>query len=543
MMTRTSCPASRLFQRTALAAALALSFVTSAQALTLSRPVLQSKQGEALRAEIDVTEITYTEQRDLQATLAGPEVYKAAKVELPMSNGAPLDVQIEVMRRPSGQLYLKVSSKQPVQSNTIDLLLDLNWATGRLLRDVSLSVTDAGNKAKPAIQAPTEVVQPSVRPTTSANTSGKITIQRGDTASELMAAEMSEDVSLEQMLLALLRQNPDAFVNNNVNRMKAGALISLPTEEQARSISKEQARREIRIQAKDFEAYRAELAARAPGGKVAQASKDVAGKLDATIENKKLKADQDKLTLAKPGQGKGEAEDKIAKQLEAQEVASRAAEISRNIAELGQIAAATAAASEAASGPVVNANVPASAAEPSNDWLEKMMQDPNTPYSAAALVAVLLLLAVWRRRTTAQDEDNIEGLPPLNVKFDLDLPPHDDTNAAMHAHTEEVMTHADEHHEHPHDHDHVPHHAEPDMADDTHEEVQAVRPTLEMPSISLDLDEPPVNDHPFQVRMDLADELWKLGQQHTSRALMEEVANEASGAVKEKALQWLAERG
>jgi hypothetical protein len=45
------------------------------------------------------------------------------------------------------------------------------------------------------------------------------------------------------------------------------------------------------------------------------------------------------------------------------------------------------------------------------------------------------------------------------------------------------------------------------------------------------------------VCIDLADELWNLGQLHTSRALMEEVANEASGADKEKALKWLAERG
>jgi hypothetical protein len=45
------------------------------------------------------------------------------------------------------------------------------------------------------------------------------------------------------------------------------------------------------------------------------------------------------------------------------------------------------------------------------------------------------------------------------------------------------------------------------------------------------------------VRIDLADELWNLGQLHTSRALMEEVATEASGADKEKALKWLAERG
>ena len=67
---------------------------------------------------------------------------------------------------------------------------------------------------------------------------------------------------------------------------------------------------------------------------------------------------------------------------------------------------------------------------------------------------------------------------------------------------------------------------------------------MEMPNISLDLDD---HDHdhpsPYQVRIDLADELWNLGQLHTSRALMEEVANEASGADKEKALKWLADRG
>ena len=67
---------------------------------------------------------------------------------------------------------------------------------------------------------------------------------------------------------------------------------------------------------------------------------------------------------------------------------------------------------------------------------------------------------------------------------------------------------------------------------------------MEMPNISLDLDEPDTSStpSPYQVRIDLADELWNLGQLHTSRALMEEVANEASGADKEKALKWLAER-
>jgi hypothetical protein len=42
--------------------------------------------------------------------------------------------------------------------------------------------------------------------------------------------------------------------------------------------------------------------------------------------------------------------------------------------------------------------------------------------------------------------------------------------------------------------------------------------------------------------MDLAEELWKLGQHHTSRALMEEVMQESNGATQAKAKQWLADR-
>jgi FimV-like protein len=530
MMTRTSRPVSRLFQRTAIAAALALSFVTSAQALTLSRPLVQSKQGEALQAEIDITQISISEQQELEASLASADVYRAARVEVPSSNGNPIDIQVQLLRRENGRLFLKISSKQAIQSNALDLLIDMKWATGRLLRDISVSLDD-GRKSDKPVAAPIQLGK-------------QLNVQRGDTASALVAPATPEGVSLDQMLLALVRQNPDAFVDNNVNRMKAGALVTLPTAEQARAVSREDARNEIRVQAKDFDAYRAELAARAPGGKVAEAGRDAAGKLQAKIENKNLKTGQDKLTLTKPN--KGEAEDKIAKQREAQEVASRAAEISRNIAELGKIAAATTA-SEAASGPALNAEVPASAVDDDKAWLDELMQDPNTPVGAAVLVAALILIAMWRRRSANTDSSSeIEGLPPLNVKFDLDLPSHDESNTDSRGHTEEVMTHASALHEHPHDHEQVPHHAEPALDEAVvhqNDFAEPVRPTLEMPNISLDLEEDPINDHPYQVRMDLADELWKLGQLHTSRALMEEVANEASGAVKEKALQWLAERG
>ena len=533
--------ASFLFQRSALCAALSLSIFGSAQALTLNRPVVQSKQGEALRAEIDISEITVAEQIELQANLASQEIYKAAQIEWPTNNGAPLEIQIQLWRRDNGKPFLKISSQQPVTRNAIDLLIDLRWSTGRLLRDFSLSLDDS--KAAPA----KPIAAPAVNSgTTKATSSQQISVQRGDTASELAVGKLPAGVSLDQMLLALVRSNPDAFVDANVNRMKAGALLTLPTEQEAKAVSREEAQREIQVQTKDFEAYRAELAARAPGGNIPKAARDSEGKLEAKVKNQNAKANQDKLTLAKPGV-KDTATEAIAQEREAQEAASRAAELSRNISELGKIAAATVtgtAASEPASGPLP-VQVPASAAESNSDWIAELREHSLTPVGAGSLIAILVLVGLWRRRALkkAESQEDIHGLPPLNVKFNLDLPEFDNHDPVERGYIHEVATHAQDAHDLSHEHlDDDAHDASDHDAAHSATTEPAERPTMQMPNISLDLDDV---DHvsPYQVRIDLADELWKLGQLHTSKALMEEVAHEASGLDKEKALQWLAERG
>jgi hypothetical protein len=189
-------------------------------------------------------------------------------------------------------------------------------------------------------------------------------------------------------------------------------------------------------------------------------------------------------------------------------------------------------------------DVPASAAEANSEWLNELRENSLTPVGAGSLIAILVLVGLWRRRALNKREDDIHGLPPLNVKFNLDLPEHDHAEPVERAYIHDVATHMHDTHEHPHDHEHHAH-DEDDLQEETHapHDAHAIRPTMEMPNISLDLNEPDTTASPYQVRIDLADELWNLGQLHTSRALMEEVANEASGADKEKALKWLAERG
>jgi len=520
------CAQPRLFRQIALGAALTLAFAGSGWAMTFFSPVVQSKKGEPLLAEIDLNDISIQEQIELRAGMASADMYKVTQVEMPNVNGTPLDINVELLRRDGGRYYLKLSSDKSISNNFVDLLIELRWSTGRLIKKFSIALSDTKSEPKAEAKSNMPVI---------GSGSDKLVVERGDTASEIAISKLEGGVSLDQMLLAMLRSNPDAFVASNVNRLKAGAVISMPTIKQAAEVSKEEARKQIQIQAKEFDEYRAEIAKRAPGGNAPQASRDTAGKLSAQLDNKKAKGPQDKLTLSKPS--KGNEEEKIARQREAQEVASRAAEIGRNVAELSKIASATA--SEAASGELsVDAPVPN---KKSQSWLDKLTSHTLAPVGAGTLIAFLVLVALWIKRARNSDNDqDIEGLPPLNVKFNLDLPPGEPQQPFIPSHTYQEESRQES-----------PAHSQFDgdplapQQDNTHTEPVAEtspRYSPSIPDISLNLDSGNSND-PFQVRIDLADELWNLGQLHTSKALMEEVAHEATGETQARALKWLAERG
>jgi FimV-like protein len=541
---------SSLFTRSAICAALAFGLGGSAHALTLSRPNVQSKQGEALRAEIDIIDLTTSEEVDLQASLASPDAYRAARMELPRSNGNAIDVQVQLLRRLDGRPFLKISSPQAVATHFIDILLELHWATGRSLRDVSLSLDDGRSvpsKSSPPLLMPADVrptpnnantaPAPRPQPASSQGEDNRIGVQQGDTAGALAKDHLMSGVSLDQMLLAMLRSNPTAFIESNVNRLKTGALLTLPSAQEATSVSREEARKAIKIQAEDFREYRARLAASKLGGAVPKAARAAEGKLEAQVSNKAA-VEEDKLTLTKPG--KNAPEEKIAKQLEVQDVASRASEISQNIADLSKLVAAATASSSASSTAAVGANVviapppDTSTAENSDeDTLKAWMSHPLAPLGAGGLVMVMAIIGLWlsRGRKHSKNEEPQE-LPPLNVNFDLDLPQFEDDASRRQDPSHEEAPHASP----------APEVAAAQPAAPASPPAQpAARPTMTMPSVSLDLDLATEND-PFQVRVDLAEELWKLGQHHTSRALMEEVMQESKGATQAKAKQWLADR-
>ena len=398
----------------AIATAVLLGFsAPDASALGLGRVTVQSALGEPLRADIEIPEITAEEVASLRATIASPEAFRAAGFEY---NPAMANIQITLQRRPDGRHYLHLSSSRPVNDPFVDLILEANWASGRMVRDYTL-LFDPPNLRQSAPPLPAAVAPPApagksqpgtaqqgprTTPGSTASPSSrtpeqrlpatakagteegkKVTVQSGDTAGRIAAANKPTNVSLEQMLIALLHANPQAFVGGNVNRLKAGAVLEMPTSEEVESVSAGEARQNIVAQSRDFNEFRRRLAEGLPAAPVAGSERSASGRVQAQVEEKKpTSAAPDKLTLSKGAiQGKAAA-DKIARDRAAQDNATRVAELNKNIADLNKLgiaapaplaAASTAkpglalpvpgtAAAKAASAPAAPAAVPAAAA-------------------------------------------------------------------------------------------------------------------------------------------------------------------------------------
>jgi pilus assembly protein FimV len=382
------------FRLTGLALAAALAFGLAspdALALALGRVSVQSALGEPLRAEIDVPEITAEEVSSLRAAIAPPATFRNQGLEY---SSALSNVTITLQRRSNGSYFLQLASDRPVNEPFVDVVLEATWASGRVQRDFTMlfdppalrqpgapvtaqvapatgtqrSAPAASPAPAPAAAAPrpapapapapsssaaasrAPAPAPSAAPATSASTpsssgeAGKrVTVQSGDTAGKLAAANKPTSISLDQMLVALLRANPDAFVNGNVNRLKAGAVLEMPSSEQAEAVAPDEARQTLVAQSRDFNEFRRRLAEGVPAAGTPGASRQTSGRVQAQVEEKKPAASTpDKLTLSKGAvQGKSASADQIARERQAKEQQTRVAELNKNLEDLNKLTGST----------------------------------------------------------------------------------------------------------------------------------------------------------------------------------------------------------
>ena len=442
---------------TAVAAAALLGLCASqALALTLGRMAVQSTLGEPLRAEIDLPSITPEEAASLKAAVANPDAYRTAGLDYNPIMG---DLQIELLLKEDGRPFLSVTSNRPLNDPFVDLILDARWSSGRIvsyytllldppklrlapipaptLAQVPPPVPDASAPAIPP-EAPLTSVEPIprtaqettesassralpevrpapvlatevVKPAPAISVTREVTLKTGDTASKIAIAYKASDVSLDQMLVALLRANPDGFVNGNLNRVRAGAVLKLPEPDQVTAIPPGEASQVVRAHSKDFSEYRAKLAASVPTRELAAADRRASGKIQAQIKDKKPSAQApDKLTLSKAAAERKANEEKIAKEREAEEAAARTQALNKNLEELNKLnSASQATESPPPAAPVVPPPAPVIPADAQTGWLERLINNPLIPAAAGGLIALLAGFGFYRvrkRKETSEPE-------------------------------------------------------------------------------------------------------------------------------------------
>jgi pilus assembly protein FimV len=181
-----------------------------------------------------------------------------------------------------------------------------------------------------------------------------VKVRRGDTLTAIALAKKESGVSLDQMLVSLFRNNPQAFIDDNMNRMKSGVTLAVPGAETAKQLSNTEARQIIQAQSADFAAYRQRLAGSVPNVKTDEGTRQASGKVEAKIHDQKTAAAPtapEKLTLsqgtAKPGTVHPGSQGLEGRQ-QRQADAARVAELSRNVAELKKLSGGAPAATPAA---------------------------------------------------------------------------------------------------------------------------------------------------------------------------------------------------
>ena len=393
----------------AIASAVILS--SSAYAAGLGKLTVMSGLGQPLIAEIELTSVSAEEAKGLVARLAPADAFRVANIEF---NPALLSLRFMVEQRGSRR-FIKITSTQPVNEPFVDMLLELSWSSGKLVREYTflLDPAELRTAQPPQVAAPVDVLSQGSRTTPArqgASTtrltpapSGQSTaqgstpprqqaapaapaasegggapsrykVQKGDTLGKIAANLKPVEVSLDMMLVALYRANPDAFNGNNMNRLKSGQILNVPDSAAIKGTGSGEAKGVVIAHAADFNAYRNKLAgqvATAAPEKAQEATQSTGGKITSKVEERPTAANvsQDKLKLSKAATaadavGKtASAEERIAKDKALADATARVKELERNVSELEKLVVVkNRAAAEAQKAPVVAAPaVPAKA--------------------------------------------------------------------------------------------------------------------------------------------------------------------------------------
>src|SRR6202008_3442412 len=222
-------------------------------------------------------------------------------------------------------------------------------------------------------------------------------VMKGDTLGKIAGDNLPPGISLNQMLIAIYRANQDAFIRENLNLVRAGRILNIPTAEAIGTVDADTKTRLVNEHMGEFREYRSRLAAVPATADASPGQREAAGPIETKPEAPKPAA-QDQVRLSKvdpqkpsaPGASAARGDDAVARERALKEAQSRISDLEKNVADLqkllelkNQQLAELEKKAAAKPAPVAPAPAPAPATAPAAKAPEKPAAEDSKPAAEA----------------------------------------------------------------------------------------------------------------------------------------------------------------
>lgn len=335
---------------------------------------LQTKSalGEPFQGEIELVEIGDLNADEIKVSLATQEDFERLGVERVYFL---TDLRFDVVLNEGGRSFVKISSSKPVREPFLDFVVRIAWPGNTrlqgvtalldppVLADTAPQEVERPLATQPAVSTPVQATEaPSEEPAPQESAEPPAPVvpaatqrpvrqpapvepaqpqpvpqadsyrtRSGDTMYKVaQQLRPSDAVTVSQTMVAIQRANPQAFAGDNINQLKRGQVLRVPSESQIREVSAQEAAASIREQTQEWRATLAPAPSEKPAldaQQVDATAPQAAPKAAAPVAKPEMKllAQADKAGASAAGKEQGAVKPADAKKLDENKVKAEAA--------------------------------------------------------------------------------------------------------------------------------------------------------------------------------------------------------------------------
>jgi len=222
---------------------------SNAQAIGLGRIVVNSALNQPLDAEISIASIESNVLESLEIRLATDSDFQRANISI---EPVVKLLQFNVINGETGP-WIHLTTDGPVRTPFLHFLATIEWSGGKIIREYTALLDPPGydTVAGQSIALPSTTDQRVIQPGDTYEP-----VRSGETLMGIATSiDVDKSVTIYQRMFALMHINPEAFIRGNMNLIREGATLIIPSADMMAGISRILAREEYTRQLSDWIDY------------------------------------------------------------------------------------------------------------------------------------------------------------------------------------------------------------------------------------------------------------------------------------------------